>query len=447
MDAGQRGAGSLGAAVAFLTAVRVLSVGAGFLTSVIGARLIGADGLGLAGAALTLATIAALLANGGLNIATVYLLGREPDRGREIVGHAVAVGAVAIVLAAVLAAILALVVDAPVLGGGAAAILAPTLGLAAGILAFELAGGVLLGLRARSGYIGIQVVEAIGSLALTAVILWLLTRSAGGFLAAAALGYWAGAVVALWIAARRLGGIPVAFSGSFTRAALAFGLRGQVGNILQFLNLRLDQLLVPALLNLTSAGIYLVAVRVSEVITQVSSAAAAFLFPEVAAQAELRATDVTERTTRLTLLVVVAGGVPLALLAEPILRIAFGPDFASGANTIRIMLVAMLPLSIVRLLAGDLKGRGRPGIVSLAALVAVTMTVAADLALIPALGIEGAALASLVAYTVSAIVLLGAYLRLTDGSLGALVPRFADVRLLASAAARAWRGRRGGAAS
>jgi stage V sporulation protein B len=427
-----------------LTAVRILSVGAGFLTSVIGARLIGTDGLGLAGAALTLATIAALLANGGLNIATVYLLGKRPDQRREVVGQAVAVGTIAVALAAAVVALLALAVDQPVLGGRAGSIIVSTVALGAGVLAFELAGGILLGLRQRSSYIAIQVVEALGALLLTAAILWVVSRSAGGFLAAAALGYWVGALVALLLAARRLGGIPVALSGGFTRSALAFGLRGQAGNVLQFLNLRLDQLLVPALLNLSSAGVYLVAVRVSEVITQVSSSAAAFLFPEVSAQAEVRATQVTERTTRLTLLVVVAGALPLALLAEPILAVAFGPDFVSGAGTIRIMLLAMIPLSLVRLLAGDLKGRGRPGLVSLAALVAVGVTVAADFVLIPALGIDGAALASLVAYAVSASVLLAAYLRLTDGSLGALVPHPADVRLLVSAAGRAWRSRRAG---
>jgi O-antigen/teichoic acid export membrane protein len=123
----------------------------------------------------------------------------------------------------------------------------------------------------------------------------------------------------------------------------------------------------------------------------------------------------------------VLAAVPLFALAEPVLGIAFGDDFVAGAPTVRIMLVAMLPLSIVRLMAGDLKGRGRPGLVSVAAGVAVLGTVVFDLLLIPLLGIEGAALASLLTYTTSATMLLYAYRRETGGSLRALVPQPRDL--------------------
>jgi stage V sporulation protein B len=430
-----------GGAVALLTAVRLLSVGAGFLTSVLGARFIGSDGLGLAGAALTLATVAALVMNGGINISTVYFLGRDTAGRPRIAGESLVLGLLAAFLAAAAAAGLVALLRNDVLGGGST-VLMPTAALAAGILLFELSSGILLGLQLRSAYIGVQVVEALGALAVTAVILWAFAGGAAGFVLAAAFAYLAAAAAAILLARRALGVIPLRASWSFARSALGFGLRGQAGNILQFLNLRLDQLLVPALLNLGSAGVYLVAVRISEVVTQVSSSAAAFLFPEVASQPERRATKVTEVTTRLTLLVVVAGALPLAVLAQPILALAFGPEFADGASTVRIMLVAMVPLSLVRLLAGDLKGRGRPGIVSVAALVAVVATIAGDLILIPSLGIDGAALASLVAYAVSAVILLSAYRRTTGGALGALIPRARDGQRLASALGDAWRRRR-----
>jgi len=437
------GSGGLGLAVAALTAVRVGSVAAGFLTSVLGARLIGPAGLGVAGAAITIATIGALVANGGINIATIYLLGRRPEERAVIVGRVAVLAIVAVVLAAfgVLAAGAAL--RESVLGGAPLDLLLATAGLGAGTLLFELGGGTLLGLHRRSAYIVIQVVEAVAALVLTAVILLAVSRTATGFLAAAALGYWLGAAVALAHVVRGLGPIRLSYAPAFTRELLAIGARGQVGNVLQFLNLRLDLLLVPALLNLSAAGVYLVAVRVSEVITQVSSSAAAFLFPHVAAQEERRNATATERAARMTLLVVLVGGLPLFILAELLLGLAFGPEFAGGATTLRIMLVAMLPLSIVRLMAGDLKGRGRPGLVSIAALVAVLATIAFDLLLIPLLGIEGAALASLLTYTTSAIVLLAVYRRETDGSLVALVPGWPDVRELARLGIRAMRARGG----
>jgi stage V sporulation protein B len=428
---------SFGAAVAILTLVRIASVGAGFLTTVLAARLIGADGLGSAGAAMTIAMMGALLANGGLNIATIFHLGRRPEEHLSIVAWTATLGGLFAVLAAGVVLGVGWALKDVVLNGASAALLLWTAALGASVLSFELAGGVLLGLGRRSSYIGIQVVEAVGGLALAAVVLVGISRSDAGFIAAAALGYWLAAVVAAVGVVRHLGPFRPSFSAAYTRQALGMGIRGQIGNVLQFLNLRLDFLLVPALLNLTSAGVYLVAVRISEVITQVSSSAAAFLFPQVASQRERNETTTTETTARMTLLIVIASGLLLALLAEPILAIAFGPAFTTGVWTVRITLLAMIPLALVHLLAGDLKGRGRPGVVSIAALLALAATVAFDLLLIPAIGINGAALASLFAYTVSAACLLVAYRRITGGALRALLPGPRDLVQLRTLAAAA----------
>jgi O-antigen/teichoic acid export membrane protein len=421
---------SFGTAVALLTVVRIGSVVAGFLTSVLAARLIGADGLGLAGSAFTIATAGALLSSGGLNIAAIYFLGRRPEEQRQIVARTLTLGAAAGVLAILLVLAGSLAVRTAVLGGAGASVLAAAAALAATILVFELIGGLLLGLQRRTAYIVVQAAEALGSLALTALLLLLVDRSAASYLVAAALGY-AGATAVAWLAVRRrLGPIRPDFSRAFTREALSLGLRGQVGNVLQYLSLRLDLVLVAALLDLRAAGIYFVAVRVSEVVTQVATSASAFLFPQVAAQTERRSTRVTEQITRLTLLSVVVGGVILAALAEPLLGLAFGAEFVTGADPVRITLLAMLPLTLTRVLAGDLKGRGRPGLVSWAAFVGLVATISLDLVLIPWLGIVGAALASLLSYSAGAAFMLAAYRGITGAAASALVPRPSDLRLL-----------------
>ena len=67
------------------------------------------------------------------------------------------------------------------------------------------------------------------------------------------------------------------------REALSMGVRGQAGNILQFLNLRLHILIVSTLVNVEAVGIRLVAVRASESVVQVANAVSSFIFPHVAA--------------------------------------------------------------------------------------------------------------------------------------------------------------------
>ena len=421
---------SFGSAVMLLTLVRVVSVVAGFLSSVLAARLIGADGLGLAGSAFTIATAGALLSSGGLNIAAIYFLGRRPNEQRLVVARILTLGAAAVVLAVIFVLAGSVMVRTAVLGGADGAVIGAAAALGAAILVFELFGGLMLGLHQRNAYIAVQAIEAIGSLALTALLLLAVGRSAASYLVAAALGYAGATVVAAWAVRRHVGSIGPDFSGAFAREALGLGLRGQVGNVLQYLSLRLDLILVAALLDLRSAGIYFVAVRVSEVVTQVATSASAFLFPQVAAQTERHSTRVTEQVTRLTVLTVVAGGLLLAALAEPLLRIAFGEEFVAGTDAVRLTLVAMLPLTITRLLSGDVKGRGRPGLVSWAAFAGLVATVSLDLLLIPWLGIVGAALASLLSYAVVAAVMLAAYRGITGSRLMALIPGPSDLRLL-----------------
>jgi O-antigen/teichoic acid export membrane protein len=321
---------------------------------------------------------------------------------------------------------------------GDLALLVASAALAAGIVAYEVSGAILLGLDRPRPYIATQAVEGIGSLVAIAGILLLIAPSAAGMVVGAAAAYGAAAVFASIVAQRAVGGRMLGFDATFTRDALSMGLRGQIGNVLQFLNLRLDLLLVPLILDLASAGVYLIAVRMSEVVTQISSAAAALLFSAVARDGPTR-TDLTERTTRATMIAVVVSGTAIAIAAEPLLTTFFGPEFGAAASALRITMIAMVPLAVSRLLAGDMKGRGRAGLVSISAGAALVATIALDLLLIPSYGIEGAALASLIAYTIGAVTLLIAYRRVTGASLRNLVPTFQDARLLGAALARAGR--------
>ena len=142
---------------------------------------------------------------------------------------------------------------------------------------------------------------------------------------------------------------------------------------------------------------------------------------------------------RATLIVVVAGGLVIGVFAPVLLELFFGSAYAEGSTALRITLVAMIPLSVQRLMASDLKGRGRAGLVSVSAGFALVATVACDVILIPPFGIAGASLASVLAYSTGAAAMLVAYRRVTGASLRHLVPGPGDVRTLALASATALR--------
>ena len=298
------------------------------------------------------------------------------------------------------------------------------------MLGFEFGGAVLLGLGLSGAYVTAELFRGAGTLVVTATLLFTFWRADTGFVMAALVAQ----AVALGFVIHRIrdsvGTLRPRPNMTVIGEGLAIGLRGQIGNVLQYLNLRLDQLLVPAFLSLSSAGVYLIAVRVSEALAQIGGAASSLIFPAVARQADAFATVTTERAVRVLVLLLAFGGVLLGLIADLLLSVAFGPEFSGGALTLRILLLAMIPLSVARVLAGDLKGRGRPGLVSLAMLLAVVVTVALDVLLIPTLGIEGAAIASVIAYSVAAAALVVCFLRLTGASGRNLVPRASDVQMM-----------------
>jgi stage V sporulation protein B len=428
-----------GVQVALLAAARLSSVAAFFAVTVVGARLLPEEALGLAAIGQTVGMIAALVANGGINIAAIYFLQREPDERPRTVGRlmALCIGACAVAVLLV-AAVTPLLVDR--FPGAGWPLFATAAAMGTAMIAFEFAGALLLGIGQNGRYTFLELIRGWGSLLAVALLLLGPLRTDGGLVLGLALGYAAAAVMGLTWTGQAGMSIAPRFDATFSRAALAFGARGQVGNVFQFLGVRLDLLLVPALLDLRAAAVYYVVVRVSDVVGQAATAVSSFVFPSIAGQADRTATELTERATRLTLIAVAVTALVLAVGGELLLRVAFGETYATGAAALTILLIATVPLALGRVLAADLKGRGRPGLVSASALAAVVATIVFDLVLVPAFGIVGAAVASVLTYTASAAVLVWAFRRVTGAALGTLIPRPSDIGMLVATVRRRGRG-------
>jgi len=421
--------------IALLAGARLASVASFFGVSVVAARLLPPDAVGSAAAGQTIGMIAALVGNGGLNIATIYFLQRRPDERASLVPRLTALAIIACALAFGLVLLSAPLVLGPVIDADAWSLLWVAAAMAAAMIGFEFGGALMLGFGRNGGYTLMELVRGAGSLAAVGVLLLGPMRSDSGFVIGLAAGYGLAAAIGLVVTDRSGASILPRFDGGVAREAVGFGIRGQAGNIFTFLGSRLDLLLVPALLDLRAAGLYVIAVRVSDVVGQAATAAASLVFPRVAGLAD-QGTELTERTVRMMLVVVVAMAVVLGLMGETLLRIAFGPAYEASTTALLILLVATIPLSVSRIVSADLKGRGRPGLVSWAAVVTVLTTVALDLLLIPAFGIEGASVASLLAYAAGMVAVLWAYRAVTSGRLAAMVPRPADARRLAQLLAR-----------
>jgi O-antigen/teichoic acid export membrane protein len=116
-----------------------------------------------------------------------------------------------------------------------------------------------------------------------------------------------------------------------------------------------------------------------------------------------------------------------AILGPLVIALAYGSKFTPAIAPMLILLPGIWFLGMGVVIQGDLSGRGRPGLSSALAGLAAIVTVALDFALIPPLGVNGAALASVAAYSTFGIASLEALHRVTGISIRELiVPTRAD---------------------
>jgi Na+-driven multidrug efflux pump len=113
-----------------------------------------------------------------------------------------------------------------------------------------------------------------------------------------------------------------------------------------------------------------------------------------------------------------------------VILFALSSGYRPGLVPFFILLPSMVFLGTGTVVAGDLRGRGRPGLSSVYAGVAVVATIALDFALIPPFGAVGAAIASVCAYSVYGIASLGGLARVSGIPLRALaLPTRDDIAL------------------
>jgi O-antigen/teichoic acid export membrane protein len=223
--------------------------------------------------------------------------------------------------------------------------------------------------------------------------------------------------------------------------ALNLGLRGQLGNVATYFNYRLDVFIVNYYLSTAAVGLYAVGVMVSEAIWQVPNAAAMALVPRTARQQDRSSAEFTCVVCRQVLTLAFLAAIAVAVLGPWVIPAVFGQPFRASVPVIWWILPGTVALAASKVMCADLVGRGMPEYSSIFAFITLVVTVVLDLLLIPRMGIQGAALASSVAYFTNSVlvaIVLRRKLNVTWNSL--LIPSRAELstylRLWAHIAAR-----------
>jgi O-antigen/teichoic acid export membrane protein len=201
------------------------------------------------------------------------------------------------------------------------------------------------------------------------------------------------------------------------KKSITFGLKSYFANLIQYLNLRFDYFLVNYFLSVKMVGIYSVSVAMAEILFHVPNAIGTILFSRVSNYSSEKANQDTPMICRNVLAFTVFSAIILTIIANYIFPVLFTNKYADSINPFIILLPGTLFLTISKILANDITGRGKPIVNMYIAILTFILNIVLNIILIPEYGILGAALASSITYSLSTFVLIFIFLKISKVSI------------------------------
>ena len=407
-------------AIAASFVVSGLILGLGMITGVVLARSLGPQARGELAAILLWPSLLAALGSLGVADAVLYHAARRSDPLGTIVGTSLLIAlAQSLILGIgallVVPAVLSLRgIDAPITVY--LSLLYIPLFLVTDYLIF-----VLAGIQRLSWFQALRLSWVVISAAMLTA-LWL---TGGLSVRSAVLVYLATFALIIAVASVLVipaGGLRLRYSHQLAKSLLSFGIKSHLSTASGVLNQRVDQLVISVFLAPTALGTYVVAVAISSVPAVVGSAIALVVFPRVARLQAGRARDaMARRTVQLTLFTATVIAVVLMVTVHWLVGFLVGSAYRDAVNIARVLIVASVFLGMSSTLTALLKAVGRPLQAGLGASLALLVTVAGLILLVPPYGLMGAAVVSLAAYAVSATFMLQRAARELELPIGALL--------------------------
>jgi len=182
-----------------------------------------------------------------------------------------------------------------------------------------------------------------------------------------------------------------------------YGMKASVGALANRTSVRLDQFVLGFARAPGDLGVYRIAVMVAELLWMIPDAVSIPLFNRVSAtKDEKESVAIMSRSHRLVLLVVIVAACGLFFAGWLLLPVVLGAEYASAWWLLGLLIPGTVSLVTSRLINMFFSASGRPEVASLVEVIGAVVSVIAYVALIPPLGVAGAAIGTSVAYIIIA---------------------------------------------
>lgn len=249
-------------------------------------------------------------------------------------------------------------------------------------------------------------------------------------------------VTVLWLVSNLLPIIPASktlflggaklldFGRRFLRTAFVFGFQSQLGSVTQFLQHRVDVLLVGYFLSIRDLGVYSVAVTIAELLWYVPYAVGPVLLPHIAGSSAEHARRVTPAFCRACLALNTLLGL-LLFSASTLLIPILLPAFRASIPILWVLFPGTVFATLFKILSADFTGRGCPLDAFYPALATLLLQGLAGLVVVPSYGMLGASILVSAAYIFNSAASVWLYCRSNRvPAIRLVLPRPEDFRML-----------------
>jgi O-antigen/teichoic acid export membrane protein len=391
-----------------LLGFRAVQLGVGFLSGLVIARALGPTGRAEYALPLALATTVLVLSHLSMEAAIARLLARGEATAVQLTGLASSASLVLGLIGTGLCLGAGFLLPSDVLGDASRTALVLAAASVAPMLYALLAAAIMFRLGQLRAYGTIQALTAVGQL----VLLLLLELSTGlspeSVLALnVLLVVITGLAMAVCLAVRLSpGGLYPTLDRDLVSRALRTGVVMHPSSLALFLNLRIDLFLVAAYLGAEEAGLYSLAVVLAELVYVAGATLGIAARRDQADLPEQESAEYTADVTRQGLALSLVLAALVAALSYPFVTLVYGDEWSAAAAPLAVLVFASVVLTVHGPVWNLLVRVGRPSRISIAAIVGVLFNVLLNLAMIPWLGLVGAAISSVLSYLLATALLL-----------------------------------------
>jgi O-antigen/teichoic acid export membrane protein len=198
-------------------------------------------------------------------------------------------------------------------------------------------------------------------------------------------------------------------------ASVKFGIKTQLGYIIQTLDYRLGIFLINFFLNPAAVGIFSISLLTATTLKFFSDSVAIVLFPKVSAiENDFESDNLVCRCSRFSFALTLLLALFLTFFSYWVVEIFFGRAFIDGVMALRILSFGMIFTAVTNILRSYIIGKGFPQYYTLISLVSLFFSALLSFFLIPKLGINGSAIAALISYFVAFLMSLYFYKRISN---------------------------------